>query len=105
MIILEKKKIIYTISIVTMFIFTYMITGYNAKNRTKIENGTNLNTIQTVALPVNNKVIVLDARTSGFQMNGAESSTRYHRSRKQLKNSFESTKFTRTIWSSSNSYS
>lgn len=80
MIILDKKKIIYTLGIITMFIFTYMITGYNVKNSKRIDNDIRLNTVQTVALPVNNKVIVLDARTSESQMNGAESSTRHNRS-------------------------
>lgn len=80
MIILEKKKIVYTIGIITTFIFTYMITGYNVKNSKKNYIETRTNSIQTVALPVNNKVIILDARTSEFQMSGAESSTRYNRS-------------------------
>ena len=64
MIILSKKKILYTIGIVSMFIFTYMITAYNVGNN-KINN---LETVQTVALPVDKKVIIIDARTSGNQM-------------------------------------
>ena len=61
MIILSKKKILYTIGILSMFIFTYMITAYNVNNSKS--NDFNANTVQTVALPVNSKVIVIDART------------------------------------------
>ncbi len=64
MIILSRKKILYTIGIISMFIFTYMITAYNVSNN-KINN---LETVQTVALPVNKKVIIIDARTSVNQM-------------------------------------
>ena len=58
MIILSKKKILYTISIISIFIFTYMITAYNTSNSNKINQ---LKTVQTVALPVDKKVIILDA--------------------------------------------
>ena len=57
MIILTKKKIIYTLGIIAMFVFAYMITGYNIKHNNKNE----IKTIQTVALPVNNRVIIIDA--------------------------------------------
>ena len=60
MIILSKKKILFTMGIVTMFIFTYVITGMNVNN-TKKNIDLDIETVQTVALPVNNKVIVLDA--------------------------------------------
>ena len=59
MIVLERKKILYTIGIITMFIFTYMITGFNVQNSKK--DNIDVKTVQTVALPVNNKVVVLDA--------------------------------------------
>lgn len=59
MIVLTKKKILYTMGIIAMFIFAYMITGYNVSNTNKKD----IKTIETVALPVNNKVIVIDART------------------------------------------
>lgn len=62
MIILDKKKILFTIGIITMFIFTYMITGYNVNN-SKEKNNIDVETVQTVALPVDSKVIILDART------------------------------------------
>jgi len=65
MIILSKKKILYTIGIISMFIFTYMITAYNVSNSNKINN---LETVQTVALPVDKKVIIIDARASELQM-------------------------------------
>lgn len=61
MIILNKKKIVIGLGIITMFIFTYIITGYNVSNSKK--NNLKQETIQTVALPVNNKTIIIDART------------------------------------------
>ena len=62
MIILSKKKILFTLGIVSMFLFTYLITGYNVSNIKK-NNEINLETMQTVALPVDSKVIIIDART------------------------------------------
>lgn len=62
MIILDRKKILFTIGIITMFIFTYMITGYNVNN-SKEKNNIDVETVQTVALPVDSKVVILDART------------------------------------------
>ena len=38
MIILEKRKILYTLGIITLFIFTYMISGYNVSNNKKDRN-------------------------------------------------------------------
>ena len=65
MIILSRKKILYTIGIISMFIFTYMITAYNVSNSNK---NFDTETVQTVALPVDSKVIIIDARTSESQM-------------------------------------
>ena len=65
MIILSRKKILYTIGIVSMFIFTYMITAYNVTTSNKVNQ---LQTVQTVALPVDKKVIIIDARSSENQM-------------------------------------
>lgn len=62
MIILDRKKILFTMGIITMFIFTYIITGYNVNN-SKEKNNIDVETVQTVALPVDSKVIILDART------------------------------------------
>lgn len=62
MIILDKKKILFAVGIITMFIFTYMITGYNVNN-SKQKDKIDVETVQTVALPVDSKVIILDART------------------------------------------
>lgn len=59
MIVLNKKKILIGISVIIIFIFTYIITSYNVKNANK----SNIEAIQTVALPVNSKVIIIDART------------------------------------------
>lgn len=56
MIVLSKKKMLTVFSIIMLFGFAYVITGYNVntiKNKTK--------TVETVAFPVNNRVIVLDA--------------------------------------------
>lgn len=77
MIIVTKKKILYTLGIITMFIFAYAITGYNVTNSSKKE----IKTVETVALPVENKVIVIDAG-HGVPDEGAESSKRNNRSRK-----------------------
>ena len=68
MIILDKKKIVKILSVVMIFIFAYIITGYNVNN-TKNQS----KTIETVALPVNNKVIVIDAG-HGVPDEGAQSS-------------------------------
>lgn len=62
MIILDRKKILFAVGIVTMFIITYMITGYNVNN-SKEKNSIDVEAVQTVALPVDSKVIILDART------------------------------------------
>lgn len=56
MIILNKKKIIKVLSIIIIFVFAYAITGYNVNNTKKQSK-----TLETVALPVNNKVVVIDA--------------------------------------------
>ena len=62
MILLSKKKILFTMGIIAMFIFTYMITGYNI-NSSKKDNTINIEAVQTVALPVDSKIIIIDART------------------------------------------
>lgn len=69
MIIIGKKRIIILSLLAVVSIFACSIVG------NKVEN-----TVETVALPVTNKVIVLDARTPEFQTNGAQSSTRNNRS-------------------------
>ncbi|MCI9017116.1 MAG: hypothetical protein HFJ53_08170 [Clostridia bacterium] len=58
MIVLNKKRVILVLSCVFVAIFTYMFS--TELNRSE--------TIQTVSLPVSNKVVVLDARTSEYQM-------------------------------------
>jgi len=67
MIILSKKKILYTIGIISMFVFTYMITAYNVSNSNK-NNNLDVKTVQTVALPVDKKVVIIDARASEHRM-------------------------------------
>ena len=78
MIVLHRKKILLSIAIIMMFTFTYIITGYNVS---KSKNNIDTETVQTVALPVDNKTIILDAG-HGVPDEGAESSTRNNRSRK-----------------------
>ena len=80
MIVLHRKKILLCLGAVIMLIFTYMITGYNVSHSKK-DNIIDEDTVQTVALPVNNKVIVVDAG-HGVPDEGAESSSRNNRSRK-----------------------
>lgn len=72
MIIIDKKRILITLSVValSMFVFTFQIANTNK----------NINIVQTVALPVSNKVIVLDAG-HGKPDEGAQSSNRDHRGR------------------------
>jgi len=52
MIVLNKKKIIFTLGIILVTVFALTI-----------KHESNEETLQTVALPVTNKVIVIDART------------------------------------------
>ena len=56
MIILTKKKIFYPIILIILFIFFYII----SQNKT-INKKEEFNTIQTMALPTKDKIIVLDA--------------------------------------------
>ncbi|MDO5555549.1 MAG: hypothetical protein Q4G09_02525 [Clostridia bacterium] len=73
MIILNKKKILTILGIAIIFVFIYTITGFNLNNSSK----NNTKTIATVALPVDNKVIIIDAG-HGIPDEGAESSKRYN---------------------------
>lgn len=66
MVVINKKQLLFCTGIIATFIFMYSITAYNVNN-TKNE------TVSTVALPVNNKVIVIDAG-HGVPDEGAESS-------------------------------
>lgn len=75
MIILTKKKIVYTFGIILLFILVYAITVYNTTNISRKQ----IETVQTVALPVNKKVIIIDAG-HGKPDEGAQSSNRNYRS-------------------------
>lgn len=75
MIVLTKKNIFYILGIIAMFILMYTIAGYNISKNNKEKK----ETLQTVALPVNNKVIVIDAG-HGIPDEGAQSSNRNYRS-------------------------
>lgn len=68
MIVLNKKRIMIVIGtvIIAMFAFIFQTASSNK-------------TVQTVALPVSNKVIVIDAG-HGKPDEGAQSSNRYNRS-------------------------
>lgn len=77
MIILNRKKILFVLGFITIFIFMYAITTLNTNNSLKDNN----KAIATVALPVDNKVIIIDAG-HGVPDEGAESSRRNYRSRK-----------------------
>lgn len=68
MIILNKKKIMLVIGIILIGIFAFTIQSRNDEE-----------TVQTVSLPVTNKVIVIDAG-HGVPDEGAQSSTRNYRS-------------------------
>lgn len=68
MIILDKKRIIFIISLVTISIFAFIIQTAQLNE-----------TVETVALPVSNKTIVIDAG-HGKPDEGAESRNRNNRS-------------------------
>lgn len=70
MIILNKKKVLSILGIITIFIFAYIVTGVNVKNSAKKDS----KSIATVALPVDSKVIIIDAG-HGVPDEGAESSS------------------------------
>ena len=78
MVVLNGRKILFVLGIITMFVFTYVVTIANTNNVSKKNNN---ESIATVALPVNNRVIIIDAG-HGVPDEGAESSTRNYRSRK-----------------------
>lgn len=64
MIILSKKRLILITTMICVSLTVFLVNSSLPKTET----------IETVNLPVSNKVIVLDARTSVFQMSGAQSS-------------------------------
>ena len=68
MIVLSKKRIIATISMVFVALFAFVI------QRAELNK-----TVETVSLPVTNKVIVIDAG-HGIPDEGAQSSSRNNRS-------------------------
>ena len=71
MVIISKKRLIFVLSVMCLVICTCIVTN-------EIINE-NKNAIETVALPVTNKVIVIDAG-HGKPDEGAQSSNRYSRS-------------------------
>lgn len=54
MILLPKKRILLIITVVFISVFSYLLGNYEKQN-----------TIQTVSLPVTNKIVVIDARSWG----------------------------------------
>lgn len=89
MIILNKKRILLMTTLIAISIFAFTIQTAQINE-----------TVQTVALPVSNKTIVIDAG-HGKPDEGAESSTRNNRGRNQFENSIKIAKFIRTIRSNS----
>lgn len=85
MIILDKKRILLITLLVAISIFAFTIQTAEVNK-----------TVETVALPVSNKTIVIDAG-HGKPDEGAESSNRYNRSGDKLKNCIKIAKFVRTI--------
>ena len=83
MIILSKKRfgIISTILLISLFVFVFQVASSKQ-------------TVQTVSLPVSNKVIVLDAG-HGKPDEGAQSS---NGTTEAEKNYIKSSKFVRAIW-------
>ena len=77
MVVLNGRKILFVLGIITMFVFTYVVTIANTNNISKND----IKSVETVALPVDSKVIIIDAG-HGVPDEGAESSTRNYRSRK-----------------------
>lgn len=88
MIIVSKKRLGVIVTIVLVSICTFII------NSRKVEYLSE--TVPTVALPVSNKVIIVDAG-HGKPDEGAESSTRYYRGTNKFKNSTKITRSIRTI--------
>lgn len=70
MIILRKKRILAMVSMLIMCVVACTV----CQNQNKQNSNSSLETTQVVALPVTNKVVVIDARASEYQMNGAQSS-------------------------------
>ena len=77
MIILHKKRILVALSIVAVSIITIAMENRGGSNSFPYENekASQFSTVQTVALPVSNKTIVIDAG-HGVPDEGAQSSTR-----------------------------
>lgn len=62
MIVLNKKRITLILSGIFLSIFVFILTTNNSEDQETY--------ISTVSLPVSGKIIVVDARTSEFQMKG-----------------------------------
>ena len=58
MIIINKRQILIAFGIIGVFIFTFAITALNVNKSSKNK----IQAIETVALPVDSKVIIIDAR-------------------------------------------
>lgn len=59
MVVINKKQIIIVLGIIGVFIFTFAVTALNVNKNSKNK----IQSIETVALPVDSKVIIIDART------------------------------------------
>ena len=58
MVVINGKNILKVFALIMLLILTFVITNYNVKNTNKKE----IDSMQTVALPTNNKTIIIDAR-------------------------------------------
>lgn len=58
MIIINKKQILIAFGIIGVFLFTFAVTTLNVNKSSKNK----IQAIETVALPVDSKVIIIDAR-------------------------------------------
>ncbi len=72
MIVLTKKQTVHLIGIVLIFLFAIVYITVNSNTK-------GIKTVETVALPVNNKVIIIDAG-HGVPDEGAQSTNRNNRS-------------------------
>lgn len=98
MIVIHKKRI--EIIIASLFIAIFSFAFQIAKSENQSQNNIKLeqqqqDTIATTATPVSGKTIVVDARASVCQTNGAQSSSRYNRGRNKSRDSIKITELVR----------
>ena len=99
MVIISKKRLMILSSILCMSVFlcNFVINNQNNDNNILNNKKERYSSVETMTLPVTNKVIVIDAG-HGKPDEGAESSNRNIGSRNKLKNCIKTPKFVGTIW-------